>query len=230
VQVFVPLVGEAPISLASAPNGRRSFDLCVRRIGTVTEALHRLEPGAVIGIRGPLGHGFPMDELRGHDVLVVGGGIGMVPLRGLIQALLAERDQYNRIVIFAGFKSPDDIVFRSEIAQWQQQYDVECYVTIDRPHPQWDGHVGVITTLFPEVELDAPRTKAVVVGPPVMYRFVIAECRLKGIADEDIILSLERRMRCGVGKCGHCQVNGRYTCVDGPTFKYSELKFMWEAI
>jgi len=230
VQVFVPPIGEAPISLASAPNGRGSFDLVVRRIGDVTSALHRLEAGATIGIRGPLGRGFDVEELKGHDVLIVGGGIGLVPLRGLIQAVLAERGAFGRVVIFVGFKSPAEILFREELAQWQARDDVEFHITIDRPHPDWSGHVGVITTLFPDVEFAAARTKAVVVGPPVMYRFVITECRLKGIADENMILSLERRMRCGVGKCGHCQINNRYCCIDGPVFKYSELKFMWEAI
>ncbi|MBC7286564.1 MAG: FAD/NAD(P)-binding protein [Armatimonadetes bacterium] len=230
VQVFAPGIDEAPISLASAPNGRTSFDLVVRRIGNVTTALHRLEPGAQIGIRGPLGRGFPMNDLKGRDVLIVGGGIGLVPLRGVIQAILAERSAYDRVVIFAGFKTPGEILFRDELQQWKERGDLEVYVTIDRPHPDWDGHVGVITTLFPEVRLDAPRTRVVVCGPPVMYRFVIAECRVAGIADEDILLSLERRMRCGVGKCGHCQINNKYCCLDGPVFKYSELKFMWEAI
>ncbi|MCD6351658.1 MAG: FAD/NAD(P)-binding protein [Armatimonadetes bacterium] len=230
VQVFAPGIDEAPISLSSAPNGRTSFDLVVRRIGNVTTAIHGLEVGEAIGIRGPLGKGFPMDELKGHDVLIVGGGIGLVPLRGVIQALLAERDAYERVIIFAGFKSPAEILFRDELAEWEQRDDVELYVTIDRPHPDWDGHVGVITTLFPEVELNPPKTKAVICGPPIMYRFVLAETRSKGIADEDTLLSLERRMRCGVGKCGHCQINNKYCCLDGPVFKYSELKFMWEAI
>ncbi len=230
VQVFAPGIDEAPISLASAPNGRKTFDLVVRRIGNVTTALHELEPGDHIGIRGPLGKGFPMDELKDHDVLIVGGGIGLVPLRGVIQAILAERDDYHRVIIFAGFKSPAEILFRDELKEWAERDDLEVFVTIDKPHPDWDGHVGVITTLFPEVSLDAPRTRAVICGPPVMYRFVIAECRVAGIADEDMLLSLERRMRCGVGKCGHCQINNKYCCLDGPVFKYSELKFMWEAI
>lgn len=230
VQVFVPGIGEAPISISSAPGGGTSFDLCVRRVGTVTSALHRLEAGSILGVRGPLGHGFPMEELKDSDVLVVGGGIGLVPLRGVVQAILAERHAYGRVIVFAGFKSPQEVLFRDELAEWDSRDDLEFYITIDRPHPEWEGHVGVITTLFPEVSLDAPRTKAVICGPPIMYRFVLTECRLKGIADEDMILSLERRMRCGVGKCGHCQINNKYCCVDGPVFKYSELKFMWEAI
>lgn len=230
VQVFAPGIGEAPISIASAPNGRTTFDLCVRQVGTVTKALHELEPGDPIGIRGPLGNGFPMEELMGYDVLIVGGGIGLVPLRGVIQAILAERSRYDRVIIFAGFKSPSEILFRDELTQWDERKDVEFYITIDKPHPDWDGHVGVITTLFPEVEINPERTKALIVGPPIMYRFVITECRLKGIADENMLLSLERRMRCGVGKCGHCQINNKYCCLDGPVFKYSELKFMWEAI
>jgi NAD(P)H-flavin reductase len=177
-----------------------------------------------------MGHGFDVEELKGHDVLFVGGGIGLVPLWGLIEAVLAERDQYARLVVFAGFKSPTDMLFRDELAELEARDDIECRVTLDKPHPDWSGHVGVITTLFPETEFAAPRTRAVIVGPPIMYRFVLTECRLKGIADEHMILSLERRMRCGVGKCGHCQINNRYCCIDGPVFKYSELKFMWEAI
>ncbi|MGD9518106.1 MAG: FAD/NAD(P)-binding protein [Armatimonadota bacterium] len=230
VQVFVPGIGEAPISLCSYRPGCSSFQLCVRNVGTVTAALHGLRPGALIGLRGPLGKGFAMDEIKGHDLLIVGGGIGLVPLRGVVQAILAERDQYGRVIILAGFKSPEEILFRSELEQWEQREDIEFAITIDRPHPGWGGHVGVITTLFPELRLDAPNTRALVVGPPIMYRFVITECRLKGLADESIILSLERRMRCGVGKCGHCQINNKYCCLDGPVFKYSELKFMWEAI
>ena len=229
-QVFVPAIGEAPISLASAPNGRKSFDMCIRRIGDVTGALHKLQPGSLVGIRGPLGHGFPLDELKGHDLLIIGGGIGLVPLRGLIQAVLAERAAFERVIIFAGFKTPADMMFRDELAAWQTNSDIEMNISIDRAHPEWSGHVGVITTFFPETELNAAKTKAVVVGPPIMYRFVITECRLKGIADDDMILSLERRMRCGVGKCGHCQINSKYCCIDGPVFKYSDLKFMWEAI
>ncbi len=230
VQVCCFGVGEAPISMASRDDGTAGFDLCVRKVGNVTAALHGAAEGALVGIRGPYGRGFPLDQLRGHDVLVVAGGIGLVPLRGLIQELIVHRADYANLTILYGFKRPEELLFGEELAQWGAREDVALHLTIDRPHPDWQGHVGVITTLFPELTLDPARTRAVIVGPPIMYQFVITECRLKGIADEHMILSLERHMKCGVGKCGHCQINSRYVCLDGPVFTFSELKNLWEAI
>lgn len=230
VQVCCFGIGEAPISMASMDDGTSGFDLCVRKVGNVTAALHAAAEGAVVGIRGPYGRGFPLDDLKGQDVLIVAGGIGLVPLRGLIQAILAEREEYRNVTILYGFKQPQEMLFRDEIAQWQERGDVDVRLTVDRPHPDWDGHVGVITTLFPELDLEPARTRAVIVGPPIMYQFVITECRLKGIGDDDIIMSLERHMKCGVGKCGHCQINNKYVCLDGPVFTYSEVKYLWEAM
>ncbi len=230
VEVSLPGIGEAPISIASAPCEDPIFELCVRRIGNVTTALHNLAEGAYVGIRGPFGNGFPLEELEGQDVLIVAGGIGMIPVRPLIHHILCNRNDYRNFTIFYGMKRPEEMLFREEIAQWQESGVVDVRLTVDRPHPDWSGHVGVVTTLFPEVELDPPRTRVVVVGPPVMYRFVIMECKNKGIADEHIIMSLERHMKCGVGKCGHCQINNKYVCLDGPVFTYSELKHLWEAI
>ncbi len=230
VQVSCLGIGEAPISVASMPCPEPTFELCVRKVGNVTAAMHRMEVNDIVGIRGPFGNGFPVEALAGKDLLFVAGGIGLVPVRPLIQLVLAQRQEYGNITILYGMKTPAEMLFRDEIAQWQERDDVDLRLTIDKPHPDWDGHVGVVTTLFPDLEIQPDRTKAIVVGPPVMYRFVIHECKLKGISDEDIILSLERRMKCGVGKCGHCQINHKYVCLDGPVFTYSELKFMWEAI
>lgn len=230
VQVCCFGIGEAPISMASSDDGTAGFDLCVRKVGNVTAALHNAAEGDIVGIRGPYGRGFPMEDIKGNDVLIVAGGIGLVPLRGLIQAILAERDEYANVSILYGFKSPEEMLYRDEIADWEARDDIAMRTTVDRPHPDWDGHVGVITTLFPDLNIEPSKTKAVIVGPPIMYQFVITECRLKGIADEDMILSLERHMKCGVGKCGHCQINNKYVCLDGPVFTYSELKYMWEAI
>jgi len=230
VQVFVPAIGEAPISICSAPNPQRTFDLCVRKLGDVTSAIHRLKAGDVIGIRGPFGNGFDMQALRGHDLLIVGGGIGLVPLRGVIQYVAGHRQDYGEVTILYGFKAPAEQLFRDELDSWAGKGQMDLRTTVDRPHPDWSGHVGVITTLFPDLKINPQRTKALVVGPPIMYQFVITECRLKGLADDNIILSLERRMRCGVGKCGHCQINNKYVCIDGPVFTFSEVKHMWEAI
>ena len=230
VQVCIPGIGEAPISIASAPCEDPTFELCVRRVGNVTGALHKLTAGAAVGIRGPFGRGFPDERLKGQDILVVAGGIGLVPLRPLIHHILCNRLDYGNFTLLYGMKRPEEMLFGDEVAVWQEADTVDVRLTIDRPHPDWAGHVGVITTLFPGLELEAPRTRAVVVGPPIMYRFVILECKNKGLADEDLILSLERHMKCGVGKCGHCQINNKYVCQDGPVFSYSELKHMWEAI
>lgn len=229
VQLYLPAIGEAPFGLASsAGKPDASFDLCVRRLGDVTGAVHKLQPGEHVGVRGPFGNGFNMDELKGFDLLIVAGGIGLVPLRSVIQYLVEHRDDFEKITVLYGFKAPAERLFAADLEAWAQTMDVR--LTIDRPHPDWDGHVGVITTLFPALEVVPQRTKALVVGPPIMYQFVLTECRLKGLVDDNILMSLERRMRCGVGKCGHCQINGKYVCTDGPVFSFSEVKHMWEAI
>ena len=230
VEVSLFGIGEAPISVSSGPQQAPDFELVVRRCGTVTEALHKLTPGAKLGIRGPFGRGFDVAALHGRDLLFVAGGIGLVPLRSLIHSVLADRGAFGDVTILYGTKTPGERLFLDELAAWQERSDVSFLDTIDRPDPAWSGNVGVITTLFAGLDLDAKQTTAVIVGPPVMYRFAIMECRNAGIADEDIVVSLERRMKCGVGKCGHCQINGRYVCQDGPVFKYSEIKFLKEAL
>jgi NAD(P)H-flavin reductase len=230
VQVCVPGVGEAPISIASRPTPAPTFELCVRKVGDLTAALHRLKPGDVVGVRGPFGRGFPVPSLQGQDVLVVAGGIGMVPVRPLIQQIVADRASYGQFTLFYGMRRPEEMLFHDELTAWQETGGTDVRLTVDRQHPDWKGHVGVVTTLFNEVELNPARLWAVVVGPPIMYQFVITECRMRGVADERIVVSLERRMKCGVGKCGHCQINGKYVCKDGPVFTYQELKSLWEAI
>lgn len=218
--------GEAPFTLCSMPGEEPRLRLTVRRYpgGRVTEVLHAMDPGAHAGIRGPFGNGFPIDRLRGRDVLVVAGGIGMAPQRGLIEAILNEREDFGRLIVFYGMGQPGQMLYRELMAQWQQRDDLELHLTIDRPHPDWDGHVGLVTTLFGEIELDPERTSVTIVGPPVMYPFVAAECAKLGIPDEDIFVSLERRMACGVGKCGHCAIKGVYVCIDGPVFTLAQFK------
>jgi sulfite reductase subunit B len=230
VQVCMPGVGEAPISIASAPCEDPYFELCVRQVGNVTAALHNLKEGAYVGFRGPFGRGFPQEELKGQDVLVVAGGIGLIPVRPLIHDILCNRLDYGKFTILIGMKSPEEMLFRDELAEWGNNSGVDLRLTIDRPHPDWKGRVGVVTTIFPELEIEPARTRVVVVGPPIMYRFVLLECHNKGIGDEHIIVSLERHMKCGVGKCGHCQINNKYVCLDGPVFTYHEIKLLWEAV
>ena len=230
VVVSVFGIGEAPFSVTSSPTRNSTFELCVRDVGDVTGALHRMKPGSTIGIRGPFGNGFPVDKMKGQDLLFAPGGLGLAPLRSLINQVLDERESFGRVIILYGARNPSELLFKDELAQWEARDDVEFYVTVDRGDEGWTGNVGVITTLFPKITLNPRSTVAVTVGPPVMYRFVLMELLGKGIQDGRIFLSLERRMKCGLGKCGHCQINNVYVCQKGPVFSYAQLKELPEAI
>ncbi len=230
VEVSVFGIGEAPFSVTSSPTRNSTFELCVRDVGDVTGALHRMKPGSTIGIRGPFGNGFPVDKMKGQDLLFAPGGLGLAPLRSLINQVLDERESFGRVIILYGARNPSELLFKDELAQWEARDDVELYVTVDRGDESWTGNVGVITTLFPKITLNPRSTVAVTVGPPVMYRFVLMELLGKGIQDGRIFLSLERRMKCGLGKCGHCQINNVYVCQKGPVFSYAQLKELPEAI
>jgi len=230
VEVSVFGIGEAPIGVTSSPTRNGTFELCIREVGDVTRALHRMEPGSTVGIRGPFGNGFPIDKMRGKDLLFAPGGMGLPPLRSVIQQVLDERESFGRVIILYGARNPSELLFKDELAQWEARDDVEFHVTVDRGDENWTGNVGVITTLFPKVTINPRNTVALTVGPPVMYRFVLIELLSKGIQDGNIFLSLERRMKCGLGKCGHCQINSVYVCQKGPVFSYAQLKDLPEAI
>jgi sulfite reductase subunit B len=232
VQVSLFGIGEAPISISSSPIARGGFELVVRRVGTLTAALHAMKAGDKVGIRGPFGKGFPLKEFEGKDIIVIAGGIGMFPLRSVIDSVIAEseRKRYGRVIILYGAKSKEEILFPEERRKWESREDIEYRVTVDRGSEGWTGNVGVITTLIPDLKLDLGRTVAVVCGPPVMYKFAILALRSKGLRDEQIWVSLERKMKCGVGKCGHCQINNIYVCQDGPVFNYGKIKDLKEAI
>jgi sulfite reductase subunit B len=230
VEVSLFGIGEAPISVSSSPTKKGSFELAVRAVGNVTKTLHTLNRGATLGIRGPFGKGFPIEEMKGKDILFVAGGIGLVPLRSLINYVLDNRSHFGRVFVLFGAKTPAEQLFLDELAKWRQSKDMEYWETVDRSDGQWKGNVGVITTLFPKITVDPQKTIAVIVGPPIMYRFAILEAQVKGIPDDQIIVSLERRMKCGVGKCGHCQINHIYVCQEGPVFNYAKIKDLKEAI
>jgi sulfite reductase subunit B len=230
VEVSLFGIGEAPISVSSSPTKKGSFELAVRAVGNVTQAMHRMEKGAVLGVRGPFGKGFPVEAIKGKDVLFVAGGIGLVPLRSLINYVIDKRKDFGRVIVFFGAKTPSEQLFLGELAKWRTSKELEYLETVDRADAAWKGNVGVITKLFPKVNLDARKTVAVIVGPPIMYRFAILEAQVKGIPDDQIIVSLERRMKCGVGKCGHCQINDVYVCQEGPVFTYAQVKGLKEAI
>jgi sulfite reductase subunit B len=230
VEVSLFGIGEAPISVSSSPTKKGSFELAVRAAGNVTKALHQMNPGSSLGIRGPFGEGFPLKEMKGKDILFVAGGIGLVPLRSLINYVLDKRSDFGRVIIFFGAKTPSEQLFLGELERWRTGKEMEYFETVDRADANWKGNVGVITTLFPKIAIDPLKTMAVIVGPPIMYRFAILEAQVKGIPDDQIIVSLERRMKCGVGKCGHCQINDIYVCQEGPVFNYARIKNVKEAI
>lgn len=223
-------IGEAPISIASSPTQRHSFDLCVRAVGKVTNAMHKLESGDEIGIRGPFGVGFPVRILEGNDLLFVAGGLGIVPMRSLINYVINNRRDFGKINILLGCKTPKDMLFGDEVEEWQKRLDVNFSCTVDRADPEWAGNVGLITSLIPGVTLDPNRTFAVVVGPPIMYKFVIKELLAKKIPERQIYVSLERHMKCGLGRCGHCQIEDIYCCQDGPVFSYDKIKHIKGAV
>ena len=229
VEVSIFGAGEAPISVASSPTKRGSFDLVVRSVGKVTAALHQLKNGDEIGIRGPFGKGFPVKMFEGNDVLIVAGGLGIVPLRSLINYILDNRREFGKVTVLLGCRNPQSVLFGDEIDAWSQRLDLSFSCTVDQGDEDWQGHVGVITSLIPGVTIQPEHTFAVAVGPPIMYKYVIKELLAKKIQESHIIVSLERHMKCGLGKCGHCQINNLYCCQDGPVFSYDRLKNLEEA-
>lgn len=225
VQVSILGIGEAPISVCSSPTRQGYFELGVRAVGTLTNALHRLQAGDQIGIRGPYGRPFEVEKLSGQDLLLISGGCGMAPLRSLIQYCEDRPETFGRITLLYGAKSPADRLFKQDLQAWQDSQRFACGYTVDEAAGDacYGGNVGLITALIPPLAIDPARTVAAIVGPPVMYRFVIDELKKKGLGEEQIIVSLERQMRCGVGKCGHCSIEHLYCCSDGPVFWLHEV-------
>jgi sulfhydrogenase subunit gamma (sulfur reductase) len=226
VELSVLGVGEGPFSLPSSPTRPGILQLGVRRAGTLTGYIFdHVKEGDVVGIRGPLGNGFPVERFRGHDLLLVAGGLGMVPLRGLLRFLIDLRHDYGRVLLLYGSRSPDQVLFREELESLRRRGDAEILLTVDSTNgQQWSGRTGVVTELMDEVDLDVERTFAVACGPPVFYKFMLQKLVDAGFGKDRIYLSLERRMECGIGKCGHCAVGYTFTCLHGPVFSY------WDAI
>ncbi len=230
VQVSLLGVGEAPISICSSPTQGSFFELTVRKAGMVTAKMHELGTGDVLGIRGPFGNGFDTEMLAGRDVLFVAGGLGLAPARGLIRYVLDQIDHYGKVTLLIGARTPADLLYKEEIQEWQSRPDCETLVTVDRADDQWQGRTGVITRLFRDITLNASQTYAVIVGPPIMFKFAVLEVLAEGIPENRIICSLERRMKCGLGKCGHCQIRDVYVCQEGPVFTYDFVKKLREGI
>jgi NAD(P)H-flavin reductase len=230
-QVSVFGAGEFPASLPPSPTEEELF-FTVRRVGSVTAALHQLQPGDKFAVRGPYGNGFPMNQYFGQNLLFVAGGIGLIPLRSCLNYALDNRDRYGKIQLFYGARGLKDLMYLGALREWEMTRGFECYLTVDRADDQWTGHVGVVGSLFrkPGVTVPVENTTAFVCGPPIMFRFVIRDLLGMGFQDTNIVSTLERYMKCGVGKCGHCCIGLAYVCADGPVFTYEQIKRLGEDI
>jgi len=228
VELSVFGYGEAPFCIASSPTRPDTLETTVRRTGQLTDALHRLGNDSEVGIRGPFGNGFDVEAARGKDLLFVGGGIGLPPLRSLIWNVLDERNRFGKVIILYGARTPHDLVYKDELREWAERPDVEFRVTVDLAEPGWTGTVGVVPVLFDKITLHPQSTLAYVCGPPVMIRFVVRDLLERGFKEEAVISTLERMMQCGIGKCNHCAIGHRYVCRDGPVFNSGQIRELVE--
>ena len=241
MEVSVMGVGEAPISICSIPSKKGLIDLCVRNVGRVTNAIHHLDVGSLVGIRGPYGNGFPMEEMERSNLLLVAGGLGVAPLRSVLQYALKNRAKYKGITVFYGIRTYDTMLFRDEFynllaegdklgckfyLSYEDAKDKQCLL-LEAEHSN-RCMTGVVTKLFEKIEVSPKDTYAIICGPPIMYKFVVQELTKSNIPPEKIYMTLERRMKCGIGKCGHCILGDgtsiKYVCKDGPVFTY------WDAL
>jgi NAD(P)H-flavin reductase len=227
MELTVPGLGEAPFTPSSSPAVSDHMEITIVRVGKVTERLHSLSPGADVGIRGPLGQPYPLDDFHGREVLIVGGGVGLAPLRALLFALFEEMDRYKKIIVRYGARTPSDLVYRDALSEaWDKGDALDLMVTVDKGDESWTGHEGVVTTILEGDKLTSDVTNgvAVVCGPPIMMRFATLSLLESGYARKNIYLSMEKNMSCGVGKCGHCRLGPYYACKDGPVFSYDKIE------
>ena len=217
-------VGELPISISANPAQPDELVYTVRSVGKATNALVSRNVGDEIGVRGPFGTGWPLEAARGRDVIVIAGGIGLAPLRPVVYEVLQNREQYGRLVLLYGARSPGDVLFRKELAAWSRQRETQVLTSVDYGGLRWHGHVGVVTTLFKYARLHPARSVAMICGPEIMMRFVTRELEVQGLKRKDIYVSMERNMKCGLGFCGHCQYGPHFICKDGPVFPYERIR------
>jgi NAD(P)H-flavin reductase len=224
VQLTVPGLGEAPFTPSSSPAVQDELEVTVLRTGCVTNALHDLESGRELGVRGPFGKGYPTEKFKRHNVLVVGGGVGLAPLRSLLCHLFDHADDYGEVMIRYGARSPSELLYRSQFEDWAARGKVSLVTTVDVPDASWTGNVGVVTSIVQGMDVDPERTYVVSCGPLIMLRFVIVTCVNMGFTPEHIYVSMNRKMSCGLGKCGRCNVGPYYLCKDGPDVCYADIQ------
>ena len=225
--LYVFGLGEVPISISGDPANSDTLIHTIREVGSVTKGLRSLKEGDCLGVRGPFGTSWPIEEAQGKDVVILTGGIGLAPLRPAIYQILSKREQYGEIIILYGARTPDDILFHSELEQWSSRLDVQLRVTVDHAYPKWYGTVGVVTILISKALFDPENTFAMVCGPEIMINFSVQELNEKGVDLKNIYVSMERNMKCGIGLCGHCQYGPYFICKDGPVFPFDRIKHLF---
>lgn len=228
IELTVPGQGEAPFTPSSDASSTQRLDLTVMNAGRVTSRLHTMNKGQSLGIRGPYGKGYPLDEFKGRDILIVGGGVGLAPLRALLFSLFAGIDNYNKIVLCYGARTPADILYKDSLGQWAGKEKVSIITSVDAGGPGWQGNVGLVTAILKGLPIDVKTGVAIVCGPPIMMKFTTLKFLDLGFRPGDIYLSMEKNMSCGLGKCGHCRIGRYYVCKDGPVFTYEQLKDIYD--
>jgi NAD(P)H-flavin reductase len=220
-------MGEVPISISACPSEANLLTHTTRDVGSITKALSNLKVGDMVGVRGPFGNHWPIEEAVGKDVVLVAGGIGLAPLRPVIHELLARRGEFGRVILLYGSRSPGDIIFKTELKKWNAKNGLIVYITVDRGSTHWRGSVGVVTRLIPKIRFDPENTVAMICGPEIMMHFTVDALKQRGMSGKDIYVSMERNMKCAVGFCGHCQFGEHFICKDGPVFTYDRLSSLF---
>jgi len=221
-------VGEVPISISGDPGRPLPLSHTIRAVGAVTRALTTRRQGEQIGVRGPFGTSWPLRQAEGNDLVIVAGGLGLAPLRPAIYHILDHRAAYGNVEIVYGARTPADLLYSQELMKWRGRFDLRVHVTVDSATPDWRSNVGVVTTIIPRIYFDPLHTTVLVCGPGVMMRFVVQEFRRRGVPEDNIFISMERAMKCGIGLCGHCQLGPVFICKDGPVFSYARIKEWFE--
>jgi len=226
IELTLDGIGEAPFTPSSSPYVKDKIEVTVMKAGYVTERMHQLKGGEILGVRGPFGRGYPFEKFYGKEVLILGGGCGLAPIRSLLYTLIEERDKIEKVILCYGSKTPADCVYKPMFADLNKLDKFESHRSVDVADESWEGHVGVVTVLLDQISFNLENSVAVVCGPPIMMKFGTIRLLEMGFKDEDIYLSMEKNMSCGLGKCGHCMLGEYFVCKDGPVFTYNEIKHL----
>ena len=225
IELTVPGLGEAPFTPSSSPFVTETFDVTIMKAGRLTDKLHSIEPGVTLGVRGPYGNGYPVKDFHGKEILILGGGVGMAPLRSFLLTLIKQIEKFKKVTLCYGSRTPEDVIYKDQFAKWDKVKGLKILRSVDKCQTgEWKETVGLVTCLLDAVKIDLSNTVAIVCGPPIMMKFGTMKLLQLGFQPKDIYLSMEANMSCGFGKCGHCQLGSYFICKDGPVFTYDQIK------